>query len=236
MQYTLDDKEFGNIILTIRRGMTRIVFRWKNSALHMSAPYGVSAETLRNALDAKRESLRAMKPDGVKFYAGQVIPCFRTQITISTDARLRNQVCYGRNPDGTTLYLNVPEGTDFEKENVKSTISSAISDLLGRNAAQFLIPYAQAEAARLGLKPLRFEIGRGMRKLGHCTRDGVIQLSRHLLLLPEPLVQCVVCHELAHLTHMDHSPAFHALLDRYLGGRRALLDRQLDYFAWPIYR
>lgn len=108
--------------------------------------------------------------------------------------------------------------------------------MLGIVAQDPLISYAWTEADRLGLRPQRFEIGRGKRKLGHCTPRGVIQLSRFLMLMPQPLVQYVVCHELAHLTHPDHSPAFHALLDTYLDGRHADLENQINHFSWPIVR
>lgn len=236
MQCYIDDKEFGRVIVTLRRGMRNVVCRWKDTQLHISAPYGVG-ERLLEMLERDREKIRSLKHGEITFHEGQVIPCFRTTLTITTDARLAGQAAFGIDPaDGKSLYLRVPAGTDFSSERVGRAISNVISTLLGRIVGRYLIPYAEAEAARLGLQPLRFEIGRGKNKLGHCTQKGVIQLSRFLMLMPEPLVQCVVCHELAHLTHMDHSPAFHALLDSYLDGHRAELDRQVNRFAWPIYR
>ena len=75
-----------------------------------------------------------------------------------------------------------------------------------------------------------------MRKLGHCTTGKVIQLSRAVMMLPPDLVDLVICHELAHLTHMDHSAAFHALCNSYLGGRERSLDKRLRSFNWPVRR
>jgi predicted metal-dependent hydrolase len=46
------------------------------------------------------------------------------------------------------------------------------------------------------------------------------------MLYPEAAREYVVVHELAHLVHMDHSPAFYALIERYLPdykSRRKLL-------------
>ena len=172
-----------------------------------------------------RDKIRALNHQKITFHDGLVIPCFHTTLTISTDAKLTtNSVAHGIDPaDGVSLYMRVPVDLDLENDAATRALSKVISLLFGRIAHRYLIPYAQSEAARLGLKPRGFEIGKGTVKLGHCTRGGVIQLSRHLMLLPEPLVQYVVCHELAHLTHMDHSPAFHALLDSYLNGRSAAL-------------
>lgn len=237
MKCYYDDKEFGRIMIFVRRGAKVMKFGWKDGVAQMTVPYGMPSADVLNMIDTNREKIRLLNRGGVSFSDGQVIPCFRASITISTDARLRNQVTYGRRPDdAASMYVHVPADVDFGSATVKRGISSVISKLLADAALRILIPYAWAEAGRLGLQPLHFEIGRGKRKLGHCTGEGVIQLSRFLMLMPQPLVQCVVCHELAHLTHHDHSPEFYALLNTYLDGRRAELDQQIDRFSWPIMR
>lgn len=237
MQCYFIDKEFGKVVVTLRRGMKNVRCRWRGNRLYMSAPYGMEKQ-LEGLVDADRDKIRALNHQKITFHDGQVIPCFHTTLTISTDAKLTNNcVAHGIDPaDGVSLYMRVPADLDLENDAATRALSKVISVLFGRIAHRYLIPYAQSEAARLGLKPRGFEIGKGTVKLGHCTRGGVIQLSRHLMLLPEPLVQYVVCHELAHLTHMDHSPAFHALLDSYLNGRSAELDRQIAHFPWSILR
>lgn len=237
MQCYFIDKEFGKVVVTFRRGIKNVRCRWRGNRLYMSAPYGMEKQ-LEGLVDADRDKIRVLNHQKITFHDGQVIPCFHTTLTISTDAKLTaNCVAHGIDPsDGVSLYMRVPADLDLENDAATRALSKVISLLFGRIAHRYLIPYAQSEAARLGLKPRGFEIGKGTVKLGHCTRGGVIQLSRHLMLLPEPLVQYVVCHELAHLTHMDHSPAFHALLDSYLNGRSAELDRQIAHFPWPILR
>lgn len=237
MQCYFIDKEFGKVVVTLRRGMKNVRCRWRGNRLYMSAPYGMEKQ-LEGLVDADHDKIRALNHQKITFHDGQVIPCFHTTLTISTDAKLTtNCVAHGIDPaDGVSLYMRVPADLDLESDAATRALSKVISLLFGRIAHRYLIPYAQSEVARLGLKPRGFEIGKGTVKLGHCTRGGMIQLSRHLMLLPEPLVQYVVCHELAHLTHMDHSPAFHALLDSYLDDRSAELDRQIAHFPWPILR
>lgn len=235
MQCYYDDKEFGRIIITFRRGMKRMVCRWRGTQLNLSAPFGVKSNEVLDMLERNREKIRALNRKEIAYYDGQVIPCFRTSLTIGTDARLHGQIAHTMHPDGT-LSLLLPADADFSSQAVKRAIGASISHLLERAATLYLPSFAWEEAHRLGLNPLRFEIGRGKSKLGHCTPQGVIQLSRFLMLMTEPLVRCVVCHELAHLTHMDHSPAFHALLDEYLDGHRADLEWQVDHFEWPIER
>jgi predicted metal-dependent hydrolase len=52
---------------------------------------------------------------------------------------------------------------------------------------------------------------------GSCSSGGNINYTWRLILAPDAARQYVVCHELAHLAHMNHSPAFWAEVVR-LGG------------------
>lgn len=49
---------------------------------------------------------------------------------------------------------------------------------------------------------------------GSCSTKGNINLNLNLMRLPEHLRDYVMLHELAHLRHPNHGPAFHDLLDR----------------------
>ena len=67
---------------------------------------------------------------------------------------------------------------------------------------------------------------------GSCSSKGNINLNMRLILLPEHLQDYVILHELCHLRHQNHGPAFHALLDRLLNGReRAFAD---ELRSWRI--
>jgi len=57
---------------------------------------------------------------------------------------------------------------------------------------------------------------------GSCTMpDRTIRLSHRLQAMPSWVVDYVLLHELAHLVHRDHSPAFWRLLSRYPRVERA---------------
>ena len=58
---------------------------------------------------------------------------------------------------------------------------------------------------------------------GSCTPGtGTIRLSSRLARFPDWVVDYVIVHELAHLEHADHSPAFWRLVHRYPRAERAI--------------
>lgn len=51
---------------------------------------------------------------------------------------------------------------------------------------------------------------------GSCTfTSGAIRISRRAASLPDWVLDYLLVHELAHLEHSDHGPAFHELEERY---------------------
>ncbi|HLH24791.1 MAG TPA: M48 family metallopeptidase [Chloroflexota bacterium] len=72
---------------------------------------------------------------------------------------------------------------------------------------------------------------------GSCSGGtGVIRLAAHLQRYPPWVVDYVLVHELAHLLHPDHSPAFWAVVSRYPLAERArgfLLACDLGFAADP---
>ena len=96
-----------------------------------------------------------------------------------------------------------------------------------------LVPKLLSAAARYGF-PFkgRVAIKNNVTNWGSCSSKGNINLNMRLILLPEHLQDYVILHELCHLRHQNHGPAFHALLDSLLGGKEKELQRELH--EWKI--
>jgi predicted metal-dependent hydrolase len=234
MKGYIEDKEFGKIHVELRRGMTSVRFTFHaDGNLLMRAPLGISVAEMQRMVDIHREQLRRLPhPQSVSFRFGQTIECFKCRVVIGSQNRMPGYIL--NHWEGDTLHLQIHQHADLEDDGIKRTISSVIGRAMDVQAHALLLPFAQQIADELGLQPAGFEVGRGMRKLGHCTTKRIIQLSRNLMFLPEVLVRYIICHELAHLTHMNHSPQFHALCDQYCGGKEKELERQLRQFHFPI--
>ena len=234
MKGYIEDKELGKIYVELRRGMTSVRFTYHpDGHLLMRAPMGVTMAEIQRIVDANRERLRSLpKPETVAFQFGQSINCFRCLVVIKPQSSHPGYIL--NRWEGDTLHVCPHERADLNDEAIKKTISKVIGRALEVKAEEVLLPYAREVADELGLNPAGLEIGRGMRKLGHCTTKRVIQLSRNLMFMPESLVRYIICHELAHLTHMNHSQEFHALVNQYTGGKEKELERQLRQFRFPI--
>jgi predicted metal-dependent hydrolase len=98
----------------------------------------------------------------------------------------------------------VPTGTEQR---------DAIERWYRRQAAREVKPRLDAATARAGVKYTRLTI-RGQRtRWASCSSTGAMSFNWRLLLAPPEILDYVVEHEVAHLTHLDHSPRFWALLE-----------------------
>ena len=142
--------------------------------------------------------------------------------------------------DGDTLYLKgipyrlrVVEGKKEEVAPVGRVLLLTQKDVhnAGRRKRMldaFLKKECQAEIDRLCQKvyPAFREMGvcrpqiriRSMvSRWGSCQpAAGVLTFARQLVEVPESCAEYVVVHEFAHFIHPDHSPRFHAFLDRMM--------------------
>jgi len=233
--YYIDDKEFGRIFITMRSNMRNITMRWKGGNLVMNVPAWASKAVVERTIDESRPKLRKIQSlCDISYHIGQKIQCYGFVITLAEQDKRPDRIIFSHSP--SEVVACVPSGIDLESYDNKQWISKALKRVASNRAPAVLLPLAKSITARLGVAPERFEMGRGLRKLGHCTLERVIQLSGNLVFLPADLIELIVCHELAHLTHMNHSPQFHALVDHYLMGREKALEKKLKAFKWPVIR
>ncbi|RVT82742.1 M48 family peptidase [Rhodobacteraceae bacterium CCMM004] len=85
-------------------------------------------------------------------------------------------------------------------------------------ARQRLTAAVSRHAARLGRAPGRITLRDPRSRWGSCSSAGNVMFSWRLVLAPPEVLDYVAAHEVAHLAHMDHSPAFWAAVDRLYPG------------------
>jgi predicted metal-dependent hydrolase len=92
---------------------------------------------------------------------------------------------------------------------------------------------------RAGLPTPRLRLSRAVRRWGSCSgpRGGAhcIRFNWRLIQAPDAIRRSVVAHEVAHLVHFDHSPAFRALLAELFEGDLKAADDWLRREGRALY-
>ena len=109
--------------------------------------------------------------------------------------------------DGDRLILGGPA----------ETVESRVKRWLRAQAKQLLDAETRDIATRAGVTIAAVGVGDTRSRWGSCSSNGDIRYSWRLILAPDFVRIATVTHEVAHRVHMDHSPAFHALVARLLG-------------------
>ena len=68
----------------------------------------------------------------------------------------------------------------------------------------------------MGLAPAAVKITSARTRFGSCSSKNSLCFSLYLMQYPPAAIDAVVVHELCHMRHRDHSPAFYAEVERWL--------------------
>lgn len=101
------------------------------------------------------------------------------------------------------LQLSLPTGADP---------AALLERALREHARAVLGARLAHHAARFGVATPPLRLSSARTRWGSCSARGSINLNWRLVWLPLPVVDYVVCHELAHLREMNHGPRFWSLV------------------------
>jgi len=82
------------------------------------------------------------------------------------------------------------------------------------NGLPWIVSRVSAFADRIGVQPNGAEIRDHGYRWGSCGRDGHLYFHWRTILLPPPVVEYVVVHELVHLREPNHQPSFWQRVER----------------------
>ncbi|MFR8011727.1 MAG: M48 family metallopeptidase [Clostridia bacterium] len=102
-----------------------------------------------------------------------------------------------------------------EREQPYESSPQAVAELKSR-ASEQIPPRVAYYAQRMGLHPTGVKITAARKRFGSCSGKNSLCFSYWLMLYPPEAVDYVVVHELAHIVHKNHSPAFYRLIEQYL--------------------
>jgi predicted metal-dependent hydrolase len=184
-------------------------------------PNGVAAAHGLKFLDAQRGWIAARLaalPAAVPFADGAVVPI------LGVPHAIRRELNAAAPP------VAIADG-EIRVRGDPAHLPRRVRDHLARLAARELTARARAFAARLDRTVARVTVRDTKSRWGSCSAAGVLSFSWRLVLTPEPVIDYVVAHEVAHLVEMNHGPRFWRLVRTLVpdaAAPRAWLKRHRD--------
>ena len=120
-----------------------------------------------------------------------------------------------------------------EAESGKQKISPEETELLRKKAKNYLPGRVEELAERHGLSYNRVFVKNLKSRWGSCSSKNNINLNLHLMRLPEPLVDYVILHELAHTKEKNHGKGFRNLLNSFVADSR-VYDKELKNYSSQV--
>jgi predicted metal-dependent hydrolase len=149
------------------------------------------------------ERQRATRAAGAPVQDGTVLPWRGQTLTIawSADAPRAPQI------DGVWLRLGGPQ----------EAIGRRVQRWLADQARQEFSDASYSMAQSAGLTLVAVSVGDPRSRWGSCTSTKRIRYNWRLVMAPDHVRTAIVAHEVAHLAHLNHGPAFYALVEQLCG-------------------
>lgn len=225
--YILEKKKIKNYNLRVK----------SDGTVYLSAPRHATQKTVEDVLrrhitfiDRARERVAARRADAapLQLVSGDTLPIWGAPHTVCVT---KGSHAEARAEDGI-LYLTVRDPKSAAERQ------RCFAAFLDREARTGLTPRTAAFLPLFAPNPtemptLTFRTMKS--KWGVCRPGaGRITLSRNLVYLPLPLADYVICHELAHFRHPDHSAAFWQHLSLVMPDCKER-RRALNAFSLPVF-
>lgn len=117
----------------------------------------------------------------------------------------------------------------------KESVAARIRQWLEREALRLIEGDMRDYCAAARLDEVPVALSRAQKRWGSCSDRNRIRINWRLIQAPDHVRRSVVAHEVAHLVHFDHSPAFHRLLDEIYEADIKMADRWLKQHGRSLY-
>lgn len=111
-----------------------------------------------------------------------------------------------------------------------------VCDFLKKYAAAYLEERSRAAAAKIGRTVRKVTVKEIKSRWGSCSTKNNINYNWRIIMAPDFVIDYLICHEVSHLCHPDHSAAFWncvaSLCPNWQDGRRWLKVRGKMLYRW----
>jgi len=178
----------------------------RNGQVTIHAPLYAPVAAIQRFVEAKQAWIeQAQRKQQQKkeltptFAVGGTIPYLGSEIAVQTGNV--------RKTERSGAVLIIPQTGD-PKRHVLNWLAQQAKEQLPQRIAHW--------SKVMGLTPSSLTIANPKTRWGSMKNDGSLRLNVALMHCDPALIDYVIVHELSHMRHMNHSPAFHAHVARYL--------------------
>ena len=207
------------------------------TGVRVSVPHSLSFKKAKEATEQRinwiKSNLSKMQKAEDMFTVFNLDTKFQTRahhldIKVSDTEKIRSVV---RN---NTIAVTIPYSNKMEDAEVQIEIRKAIERAWRKEAKDYLPLRVKELAEKHKFEYKNVAIKNAKTRWGSCSFNNNINLSLHLMRLPDHLIDYVILHELVHTKIKNHSRDFWQLLD-IVSGNAKKLDREVKDCRIQIY-
>ncbi len=234
----IDHKEFGKISIIKSTRATRISISIKPfEPVKLTVPVFVSQKRAEEFLWVKEkwinknlEKIRSFEDQYTVFSEDTD---FRTHEHVLSISRIQ-EVNPSVSLKNKNILVQLPEAADIKDPKIQEMIRWGIQAAWRKEAKRYLPPRLGELSRKHHLPFNKVIIKNNRSRWGSCSARNNINLSLHLMRLPEHLIDYILLHELVHTVHKNHGKQFWREFEKIHPGARAA-DRELKEFRIDIY-
>lgn len=190
------------VVRNARARRIRLAVDPRDGRVRLTLPPRASLKTGLAWAEQHRDWIAAQQaklPESQPLEPGARIPLAGREVEIVWAGGARRSLTV----DGDRLVCTGPR--DGLERRIERWLKAEALRVLSEETAEY--------ADRAGVDVTHVSVGDPRGRWGSCASSGAIRYSWRLILAPDHVRRATVAHEVAHRVHMNHSPAFHRLVE-----------------------
>jgi predicted metal-dependent hydrolase len=181
----------------------------KDSSLKISAPYFMTKNSIEKFILSKEDWIQSQiekqKPF-IQISENFEIPFKGSLLSVQYVEDRKKYIEYFESEKKLLIH-------DLTFDQLK--ILKKLNQWLSQECLKTVLQIAPLYCRRLGFEPHQINIRNYKNRWGSCDSKGRISFNWQMICLNLEEIEYIVAHEIAHLKHLNHSPAFYELLESW---------------------
>lgn len=201
----------------IRKRKRHLSFRFLDTTLQVSAPLRATQAEIEAGLRSRADWILTR-------YAQK-----KAEALSKDQIRLLGEIVTVRFRAGSSFQVTLENAVMSITHRSTQTSQAALNRALNELAHQEVLAIFERACQRTGFKPNSVTLKNLRSSLGRCSSTRHIILATRLIHYPREVILAVCYHELAHLSHMNHSQRFYDQLEGWMPDYRQVMKNARNF-------